>query len=84
MSFLATWRYDDVTEKNPPPVDPRRGEPPFYKLVLPPRKEAEYAAIGVPEERKPLGHAPLDFCPRFRPGELVADKNGRWCIVVDD
>lgn len=67
-----------------PPIDPRAGEPPFRKVALPPRKATEYAAIGFPEERKPLGKAPLDYCPWAEPGDLVADKNGRWCIVEDD
>lgn len=67
----------------PPPERPNYGTPPFFKVILPPRKKLEYAAIGYPIERLPLGLASLDFCPWAQPGDLVSDKTGRWCIVVD-
>lgn len=55
---------------------------PFEPLVLTPRQEAEYAAIGVPSERRPLLVAQSSACPFAKIGAYVVDSLGRWCIVV--
>lgn len=58
------------------------GCPPFTPLVLSPRQEEEYLAIGVPLEHRPLLKAFLSLYPEGKPGQLVTDALGRWCLVV--
>lgn len=82
MIFTVNW---EEAVKLPVPKDPSPdGCPPYYLLILSPRQEAEYAAIGVPTERRPLCKALLKDCGELgaQPGQLVVDAIGRWCIVT--
>lgn len=73
--------------------DPRNGadpdqsnvSPPFQKLPLTKAQEALYEDEGVPHEHRPLGHANVKDCPPgTKPGDLMIDSRGRWCVAYRD
>jgi hypothetical protein len=64
------------------------GVPPFVRLDIPYSTMRRYDRQGVPKSRQPLLHASLRDVRKHiedaKRGDLVADRNYAWCIVVDE
>ena len=63
--------------------DPTQVVKPFRPLRLSDRERLALDLEGVPQERLPLGHAPIEECPEGTSvGDLVTDAKGRWCQAI--